>query len=381
MNDVMPTSKLNPARLILSLCCLSALAYSSQKEIAEQQLSAVNQKLNHLQASIHQQVNNREQLSQHLASTEKAIGEQVRSLREIQQTIVVKKQIIAKITTELSALKEKLRVQQMTLVTHLRLRYTIDKAHPWAWFLQVEKPNQLSRLMTYYQYLIQYDTKLLRVLRETRLDIEKRQYTLNDELAQLNTLEKKITQQYQTLATNKTQHQKLIQQLTQHIQNKQQQLATTKQDQERLQALLEQLSRAALIPSKTFNAHPANAQTRTLSARFQSPLQGQQRVGKIYNQGILFSAKEGTPVNSILPGKIIFSDWLNGYGLLLIIDHGNGMMSLYAHNESLFKKKGMMVKLGETIATVGHTGGIRENGLYFELRQRGKVIPPRQWLT
>jgi septal ring factor EnvC (AmiA/AmiB activator) len=96
---------------------------------------------------------------------------------------------------------------------------------------------------------------------------------------------------------------------------------------------------------------------------------------------MFFLAQEGAPVTAVLPGKVVFSDWLNGYGLLLIIDHGQGMMSLYAHNESLFKSKGTLVKPGEQIATVGHTGGIRENGLYFELRSRGKVIPPRQWLA
>ncbi len=380
MNDVMPTSKLNPIGLILCLCCASTLAYSSQKEMTQQQLSAVKKKLNQLETVIHQQVNSREQAAQHLASTEKEIGEQVKSLHEIQQTISIKKQAITNINTELFALKEKFQAQQKVLMTHLRLRYTIDTPHPIATILQTEKPNQISRLMTYYHYLIVHDKKLLQALQQTHLGIEKRQQALNQELAQLNALEKKIATQYQTLAIHKSKHQKLIQELTQHIQSKQQEFQTTKQDQARLEALLEQLSRTAFVPLKK-NREQINSQTRTLSTRFQSPLQGQQRVGKAYNQGILFSAKEGTPVTSILPGKVIFSDWLNGYGLLLIIDHGNGMMSLYAHNESLFKKKGMMVNSGEEIATVGHTGGIRENGLYFELRQRGKVIPPRQWLT
>jgi septal ring factor EnvC (AmiA/AmiB activator) len=99
------------------------------------------------------------------------------------------------------------------------------------------------------------------------------------------------------------------------------------------------------------------------------------------NQGLIFFAHEGTPVSAVSSGKIVFSDWLKGYGLLLIIDHGRGFMTLYAHNESLFKQKGDQVKQGEQIATVGHTGGIKENGLYFEIRQRGKVIPPLRWLS
>ena len=98
------------------------------------------------------------------------------------------------------------------------------------------------------------------------------------------------------------------------------------------------------------------------------------------NQGVTFFADEGTVVNSVYPGKVVFSDWLKGYGLLLIIDHGQGFMTLYAHNQSLFKRTGQMVKQSEPIASVGHTGGIRQNGLYFEIRVKGKAVPPMTWL-
>lgn len=99
------------------------------------------------------------------------------------------------------------------------------------------------------------------------------------------------------------------------------------------------------------------------------------------NQGLIFFANEGMPVNAVSTGKVVFSDWLKGYGLLLIIDHGQGFMTLYAHNQSLFKQKGDNVQRGEQIATVGHSGGIKQNGLYFEIRQRGKAVPPLKWLT
>ena len=99
------------------------------------------------------------------------------------------------------------------------------------------------------------------------------------------------------------------------------------------------------------------------------------------NQGVVFFAQEGAPVTAVFPGKIVFSDWLKGYGLILILDHGQGFMTLYAHNQSLFKQKGDSVIQGEQIATVGHSGGLKQNGLYFEIRQRGKAIPPLRWLS
>ena len=99
------------------------------------------------------------------------------------------------------------------------------------------------------------------------------------------------------------------------------------------------------------------------------------------NQGLVFYAAEGAAVTAVYPGKVVFSDWLKGYGLLLIIDHGRGFMTLYAHNQSLFKQKGDPVNQGEQIAAVGHSGGIKQNGLYFEIRQRGKAISPLAWLS
>lgn len=99
------------------------------------------------------------------------------------------------------------------------------------------------------------------------------------------------------------------------------------------------------------------------------------------NQGVTFFADEGTAVTAVYPGKVVFSDWLKGYGLLLIIDHGQGVMTLYAHNQSLFKSKGQTVFQNEQVASVGHSGGIKQNGLYFEIRLRGKAVPPLSWLS
>jgi septal ring factor EnvC (AmiA/AmiB activator) len=111
------------------------------------------------------------------------------------------------------------------------------------------------------------------------------------------------------------------------------------------------------------------------------PVQNNSNSFEKMNQGLMFFANEGEPVSSVYPGKVVFSDWLRGYGLLLIIDHGNGFMTLYAHNQSLYKHKGDTVHQGESIASVGHSGGILKNGLYFEVRQRGKAVPPLEWLS
>ena len=98
------------------------------------------------------------------------------------------------------------------------------------------------------------------------------------------------------------------------------------------------------------------------------------------HQGLIFYAKEGNSVHSISPGKVVFADRLTGYGLLMIIDHGWGFMSLYGNNSKLLKNVGTYVAANEEIAKIGHSGVLQKNGLYFEIRHNGKTLPPLTWL-
>ena len=100
----------------------------------------------------------------------------------------------------------------------------------------------------------------------------------------------------------------------------------------------------------------------------------------ILNNGVIFKAKEGSQIQAVFDGKVVFSDWLKGFGLLIIINHGHGYMTLYANNQALYKKLGDQVRHGELIATLGHSGGHIDNGLYFEIRHNGTPLNPLQWL-
>ena len=103
--------------------------------------------------------------------------------------------------------------------------------------------------------------------------------------------------------------------------------------------------------------------------------------GKMRWQGITIPAEEGTTVQAIHHGRVVYADWLRGSGLLLIIDHGDGYMSLYAHNESLLREVGEWVTVGSPISTVGNTGGEDQAALYFEIRHNGKPTDPNGWCT
>ena len=95
---------------------------------------------------------------------------------------------------------------------------------------------------------------------------------------------------------------------------------------------------------------------------------------------MLIEAANGTPVSAVADGKVVYSDWMTGYGMILIVDHGNGYMTLYAHNESLLSDTGSRVRRGETIARVGSSGGQGQPALYFEVRRNGQPVDPASWL-
>ena len=167
------------------------------------------------------------------------------------------------------------------------------------------------------------------------------------------------------------------------------------QNQARKQAQLKQLQDDEQALSQLLQRLPAQAQDSKIDSSNLSRLKGKLKwptKGNIQNrfgsprdqgqmkwQGVTISGKEGQEIHSIAPGRVIFADWIRGYGLMLIIDHGNGYMSLYGHNQTLYKDVGDTISGNESIATLGNSGGNDSTSLYFEMRHKGKPIDPATW--
>ena len=161
-------------------------------------------------------------------------------------------------------------------------------------------------------------------------------------------------------------------------------LKSADEDRHHLEKLLQEVVRITGKMQMPASNHPFNK----LKGQLPWPTSGKvlhnfgsQRVAnKVRWQGVLISAPEGNPVFAVHQGRVVFADYLRGQGLLLIIDHGSGFMSLYAHNQSLFKNLGDWVNAGEQVASVGQSGGQSNSALYFELRYKGEPTDPRPWL-
>ncbi|MDI9819249.1 peptidoglycan DD-metalloendopeptidase family protein [Tatlockia sp. PL877] len=308
-----------------------------------------------------------------LAGTEKQISEGIRQLRSIQTDMEAKKQKIAALQQQAEQLSKQLLTQQQLLAEHVRTRYKMGEYQPLKWLVNQDKPYAISRLLTFYRYLIQSRQKIIDGIDATKQNITLNENAIQVEIREQQQLQEALHKNQEQLEQDKRYHTAVLQSLDNEIQTKQHMLAEYERNKGNLTRLLKTLA----VQSMT---QPKLAFTQ-MRRKLPQPVQVSRQELQKMNQGVTFFAVEGTSVTAVYPGKIVFSDWLNGYGLLLIIDHGQGFMTLYAHNQSLFKRKGESVFQGEQIATVGHSGGLKQNGLYFEVRHRGKAIPPLEWLS
>lgn len=361
--------------IILSMMfyfCLEAKATSPMIQ-TQSKLKQLDTKIHNLRQTLNSAHDKRGVLNKELSETEKQIGECVQKLRLIQHDMSSKERKITELQASVITLNQQLVTQQQLLASHVRARYQMGEYQPLKWLLNQDNPYKVSRILTYYQYLIKSRQQLIDQIDETRKKINENKDKLHNELAKNQHLQEQLTQHQQQLQQSKSYHTTLIDSLNHEIQTNQLTLRDFQKDKDNLSRLLKSLTQQSVVQSsKPF------AQMRK---KLPLPIQTEHRSLQKMNQGVTFFADEGTVVTAVYPGKVVFSDWLKGYGLLLIIDHGQGFMTLYAHNQSLFKRKGQMVHQREQIASVGHSGGIKQNGLYFEIRLRGKAVSPLGWLS
>lgn len=354
---------------------VTALAFANSSSVthAQTQIQALDKQIGHLEKTLQTQDQEKKHLLDTLANTDKKISQTWQDLNQTQQKIINNQKKIDLLQSKLSSQEKELKQQEAQLASHIRTRYQMNQYQPLKWLLNQEKPEHYSRILTLYQYLIQSRLTLISQIKNSKKELSKNQNLLENELNTQRHLQQTLSKQHESLAITKNREHDLIEHLEQDLANKKQKLIEIKKNKANLSQLLKQLAAQSVAKPR----YPITQMRRKLPRPITNPLASTKRQG----QGIKFITKEGDVVHAVYPGKIVFSDWLNGYGLLIIIDHGQGFMSLYAHNQSLYKRKGEAVSQNEQIASVGHSGGNRENGLYFEIRQGGKAVSPLEWLS
>ena len=248
-----------------------------------------------------------------------------------------------------------------------------------------EDPVLLGRNLQYYRYMNEARQALIVKVRKTASQLKTNETQLRQKTQELTLLAQQKEKNISQLNNHHRERDKILVALKQDIQNNAQQLMALNQDKKTLLALIQHLN----TQSKTQPVIQPPLSLTRLKGTLPWPTEGilQQKYGTSIQEsqltytGVFLRAPQGQAIHTIYPGKVVFAGWLKGYGLLTIVDHGGGYMSLYAHSQSLYRQVGDLVKAGDLIATVGKTGGFHESGLYFEIRYKGMPLNPELWCS
>ena len=294
-------------------------------------------------------------------------------------------------TRKLSALKKQraqlqrqLQEQRQLLAKQLHSAYISGNREQIKLILNQEDPAALSRLSTYFDYINQARTEQIAATQATMAEIVEVGLAIEEKNNALKALKQQYEVQRTTLASNRSTRKKVLDKIRTQLKQEGKKLSRLRRNEKDIQALIASLSQ---LLNDIPDGPAAHTDFAKLKGKLIWPTRGNAKnqfgaprhVGDLKWHGIMLSAPAGREVKAVASGRVAFADWLQGFGLLVIIDHDNGYLSLYGHNQVLFKEAGDWVAASETIAQVGDSGGLGQTALYFELRHKGKPINPRSW--
>lgn len=383
--------RLPPFFLAMALTALAMPAPLYGGKNNEERVAEQNRELDRIQSHIQAVLDNLESkqqehggLEQQLREIEKSLGAKVHEVRKLDGRLSTSRHKRARLESERQSLQVRLTEQRRKLAAQLRSAYLAGNQAQLKLLLNQQDPSALARMLKYYEYL---NRARLKTIGETQtvLDslhsVETQIAASTVELEQLRLLRE---QERKALAEQRQNRQAVLEKLQREISEYRQSVTRLRQDENRVRELIASLS-------GIFADIPANSQTtlpfEQLKGQLPWPARGsvlnhfgQSRTGSdLVWQGLRIGAPRGSEVRAVSHGRVAFADWLSGFGLLLIIDHSHGYISLYGHNEAMYKEVGNWVQAGEVIATVGNSGGEQQAVLYFEIRYEGKPVDPKKW--
>ena len=358
--------------IVLVGMCQNSLAVKTEPL----KLQKIQQKISHLQSEVKRERVQEQHLQKALREVEIDLGHLNKSFLKTKVEVSASRLKLASLRTRAKDQQSKLEEQRQLLVKQCVEAYRIGQYEYVKLFLNQENPAYLDRMLSYFGYfnqarlqLVGEIKKILAQLAETRQDIVNRTH-------ELQVLQLQLARQKQRLLALKTQREQVLQHLKRQIKDHEAELVQFAADKRALQKMLQQLP-AQVLRQKFYRlrGHLPWPVTGQLISQFGQTIAH----SHLKHNGVFIRAEAGQAVQAVSKGKVVFADWLSGFGLLLIVEHAKGYMSLYGHNQSLYKRVGEWVDSGEMLATVGNSGGYRQSGLYFELRHKGVPLDPTKW--
>ncbi len=357
-----------------------------------------------------------------LKESEKAISETNRKLYELQLEQKKHSETLQVLQSKKSGLENTIEGQKNQLSKQIYQQYLHGQQSYLQIILQEQDPSAISRQLKYFSYITKARENLIHGMQSNLSQVTKLNEQTVDALQEVVNLKNKQQNERKNLEVQKQSHSKVVEKLSSQISAQRNEIEKLKRDEKSLSQLVERLARAPQPkpqkstlankpnssgqdtstskpesdpapqrPLATNESLPSNAfdggNFEALRGKLNLPVRGEvtnkfgnsrQDTGLTW-KGLFIKSNEGNEVKSVASGRVVFADWMRGFGNLIIVDHGGGYMSLYGNNQALLRKMGDNVKGGDTIASVGNSGGNDTSGLYYELRSRSKPFDPMSW--
>ncbi len=368
--------------------CITVTATLSAEQTAdpaelERQLQALESEISKFKDMLDKTRGEKSTIEGNLEDNEKKINDLFNKIQTIEINLDRGENKISRLLNEQKELQLAKSEQQKHIGRQIRAAYQIGDQEYLKVLLNQDEPNQISRMLTYYDYFNRARARQIDTYNETIMQLRNITHLIETENLALEDNRNRLNVEQNEVVRVQVEKRKILATLNREISSTGKALEKKIGDRRQLEQLIERIQAGIinlptpddLVPFVTLKGQLLLPVAGRISHHY-----GNNRIaGKLKWSGVVIDAKEGEPVYAVHYGRVVFSDWLRGFGLLMIINHGEGYMSLYGHNQVLYRETGEWVTAGDTIATVGDSGGQNKPGLYFEIRVAGKTADPQLW--
>ncbi|NVK22837.1 MAG: peptidoglycan DD-metalloendopeptidase family protein [Kangiellaceae bacterium] len=363
---------------------LPNLSAAQNKQQAERELKELKQVIANVQKELQQNRQQQSQTEKKIQVIDQALAKASNALRQTEQQIASNKKKLAQLNREKSDNEILRNNQRKQLATQLKSAYMSGQQEYIKLLLNQEDPAKISRMLQYYKYLNQARIDDIKALQLTLIRLQELKQDIQSTLFEQQQLAAEQQKQKDEQVNLKAEQKSTLDKLKKEYKDQNSRLAKLQRDEQSLQKIINSIQKKL----QDFAPEQSLSGLSKFKKKLNWPVNGKilHRYGsskfenKLKWNGIVISASEGAQVQAIHHGQVVFSDWLRGFGLVTIIDHGKGYLSLYGQNQSLLKTAGDWVEAGEPIASAGQSGGSNSSGLYFEIRYNGKPQNPTSWI-
>lgn len=377
--------KFNLAVALLALMLVGAGASGDELAENQERLEAIRQRIDQVKDDLEADREQEDKVTRELRRLEERIGQLSAEVSALDDSVDAKSERVSELRREYDAASERLESQRRFLRRQIRAAYGQGRESYLQLLLNQEDPDAVDRTLVYYDYFNEARSRRIREAISELAELRQLRQSLDQRLAELESLRRERRDRLTALRDQRSERDALLEKLRQRIGQRDARLAQLRTDAERLSDLVERLrGRLSDIPDDPIEGKAFGARKGQLGWPLAGELlgdYGSQRAGGGASwDGLLIDAEVGDRVRAVAHGRVVFADWLRGLGLLIIIDHGDGYMTLYGHNQSLHSETGEWVAPGDVVATAGASGGRDRAALYFELRSQGQPVDPTAWL-